>query len=82
MRVPGALKQPLPYFVLLGTAVFLLDSWLRTAPASLEVTPDVRREVSASLEQQLTRPPTPSELERGLRDWLDSELLFREATAL
>lgn len=82
MRVPGALKQPLFYFVLLGTAVFLLDSWLRAEPQTLQVSPEVRREVSARLEQQLARPPTPGELEGGLRDWVDTELLFREATAL
>ena len=82
MRLPGALKQPLPYFVLLGGAVFLLDSWLRAAPQTLHLSPEVRREVASRLEQQLSRAPTPAELDRGLEDWVDTEVLFREATAL
>lgn len=82
MRLPGALKQPLPYFVLLGVAVFLLDAWLRRASATIQVSPGVRREVAARLEQQLVRPPTPAELDRGLRDWADTERLFREAIEL
>lgn len=82
MRLPGALKQPLPYFVLLGTVVFLLDAWLRARPARIDVSPEVRREVASRLEGTLSRPPTPTELDRGLRDWVDTELLFREAIAL
>lgn len=82
MNVPGALKQPLPYFLLLGAAAFLVDCWLRAAPDTIQISPEVRREVAVRLEQQLTRPPTPAELERGLREWADTELLFREATAL
>lgn len=82
MRLPGALKQPLPYFVLLGTLVFLVDAGLRATPNSIDVSPEVRREVRARLEQTLSRPATPAELERGLAEWVDSELLFREATKL
>lgn len=82
MRLPGALKQPLPYFVLLGTLVFLVDSRLRATPNSIAISPEVRRQVRAQLEQTLSRPPTPTEVDRGLEQWVDSELLFREATAL
>jgi len=82
VRLAGALKQPLPYFVLLGTLVFLVDAGFSATPNSIDVSPEVRHEVRARLEQTLSRPPTPAELEQGLEQWVDSELLFREATKL
>jgi hypothetical protein len=68
--------------VLLGTAVFALDSWLRAEPETVVVSEAVRREVASRLEQNLSRAPTRAELERGLEEWVDTELLLREATAL
>lgn len=82
MRFRRALQQPLLYFVLLGTAVFVVDSWLRAEPETLGLSEAVRREVATRLERDLSRPPTPAELEQGLQEWMDTELLQREATAL
>lgn len=78
----GALRQPLPYFVLLGVVVFLVDFWLRRASDAVGDPAGVRREVASSLQKTLSRPPTDAELQRGLEQWVDKELLFREALAL
>lgn len=78
----GLLKQPLPYFVLLGAMVFIVDLALRGRSESDSSPLDATGEVRARLEQRLARPPTNAELARGLEEWLDTELLFREAMAL
>ena len=82
MKFPGALRQPLPYFLLLGAAVFGVDSWLQNRRAGISVSDEVRREVAAQLEQSSSRPPSQEELRRGLQEWTDNELLSREAAEL
>ena len=78
----GALKQPLAHFALLGLTVFLVDFWLRPEPEAIDISPAARREVVTRLEQSLSRPATEGELQRGLDEWMNTELLFREAVAL
>jgi uncharacterized protein (DUF2249 family) len=78
----GALKQPLAHFALLGIAVFLVDHLLSPEHEVIDISPATRREVATRLEQSLGRPPTEGELWRGLEEWIDTELLFREAIAL
>ncbi len=78
----GAAKQPLVQFALLGTAVFLVDHWRSSEAETIEISAATRHEVAKGLERSLARPPTPQELERGVEEWLDTELLFREALAL
>jgi hypothetical protein len=78
----GALEQPLFYFALLGVLVFLVDLALQGGSDAAIDREAIRREVAVSLKKDLSRPPTPKELERGIEEWLDTELLFREAMAL
>jgi hypothetical protein len=78
----AALKQPLSYFMLLGAAVFIVDLGLRSRADEVLVSAAVRDEVAAELERALKRPPSDEELTRGVEEWTDTELLFREAEAL
>ncbi len=80
--IPAPLKQPIIYFALAGGAVFGVDSALRSGAESIQVTDTVRKEVAAQLEQSLLRPPTAEELQQGIGDWVNTELLYREAEAL
>lgn len=81
-RLRVALEQPVVYFIALGVAVFVVDTWLRRANDLVEVTPTVRSEVVAEFERTWSRAPNPDEMEQGLRDWVETELLFREAAEL
>ena len=75
-------REPLLYFLLVGTAVFLVDARLRREYVSVRVSDDVRRDVAARLSVDLSRPPTPGELEPRLEEWVITERLYREAKAL
>lgn len=79
--VRSALRQPLVYFVLLGATVFAVDAALRPA-RNIQVSEAVENEVLAELARTLGRAPTKEELEGALDEWVDTELLFREALAL
>lgn len=81
-RLRVALEQPVVYFIALGVAVFVVDTWLRRANDLVKVTPTVRSEVVAELERTWGRAPTPDEVEQGVHDWVETELLFREAAEL
>lgn len=78
----AVLRQPLPYFVLAGVAVFVVDAWLRRSHNTIEVNEGVRREVSAELTAQFGRPATADEERQALASWVTTELLFREASTL
>jgi hypothetical protein len=77
-----ALRQPLLHFVLLGALVFIVDAQLSRSSQQIEVTQAIRNEVAALLQQSLSRRATEEELQRGLEEWLDTEVLFREALSL
>lgn len=82
IKLHAMLRQPLSYFVLVGVVVFLVDNWLRRSVNAVEVSPTVNTEVAMELERLLARPPTAAEVEQGVKEWVDTELLFREASAL
>ncbi len=82
MSSRAALRQPLPYFVLAGAIVFLVDTWLRQRDTVIQITGGVRREVAAEFEAQLGRPPSDEEQQKALQNWVTTELLFREAERL
>jgi hypothetical protein len=82
VSIAKTLKQPLPYFVVIGVLAFLMDAWLRRESTVIHVTEGVRREVAAELASALSRPATAEEVEQGVRRWLETELLFREAMEL
>lgn len=80
------LRAPGLHFVLLGSALFLLrTAWLPDDPPEadlLRVSLAQQRELAQRLSQQIGRPPTGEELEAAVEDWIDEELLFRQALAL
>jgi hypothetical protein len=78
----NAVRQPLFYFVFAGVAVFLVDAQLRRSAKRVEVPATIRTEVAQELERTFARPPTDDELDQGIKDWVTTELLFREASEL
>lgn len=79
LKVVG--RQPLLYFVLVGAAVFAIDALLKSDLPPPRITKTVEQELKVQLEQAFGRPPTVDELKRGLEEWMETELLFREARA-
>ncbi len=78
------LKRPWLHFLLLGSALFLLQGWLFPPPApALGPLPPARVE---ALEREWLmatgRPPDDAQRERMIRAELDRELLFRQGLAL
>lgn len=77
-------KEPLVHFVIVGAAIFVLH-------AALRPTPELRRiEVSEPVVQALTQdhvrrtgtPPTDGQVAALVEQFVDDEVLFREALAL
>lgn len=82
LNLASLFKQPVLYFSLAGALVFLVDAWARREEDVIAVTADVRREVAAELSTTLLREPQEAEIDQGVQAWLETELLFREASAL
>ncbi len=85
-KLKSALREPLVHFLLAGLAVFLLSGWWgeEVDPESRKITIDkeqVSRLVSA-WEQTWQRPPTQSEIDALVRDYVREEIYYREARRL
>ncbi|MCG6876244.1 MAG: peptidyl-prolyl cis-trans isomerase [Betaproteobacteria bacterium] len=81
------LREPLVHFLLLGTALFALDAWLRPPPDSAGggeiVVGEARiRNLAQNFRRTWQRPPTRAELDGLVQDYIREEVLYREALAL
>jgi hypothetical protein len=87
------LQDPLVHFVLFGVVVVSVDSALGvsadsqpTAVAAPErvipVTPELVDDLQRNLAVTLERVPTDAEVDRAVEQWIDQEVLLREATTL
>jgi parvulin-like peptidyl-prolyl isomerase len=83
------LRAPLLHFLLLGGGIFALQAAFSQA-GSVAPSPERVVAVSAAQLEQLAqqarresgRPPSPEELEHRIREWIDEEILFRQALSL
>lgn len=88
-RLRRVLAAPAVHFVLVGTALLAADGWLRAGAAvtpeavarTITVTRADRARLAADWAQQWGRPPTPDERRALVRQWIDEEVLLREALA-
>ena len=71
-------REPLLYFVLVGSAVFAVDRAARTDERIIRITPSVRSELSRSLQTRLGRPAQADELKSEIDRWKQQEALYRE----
>lgn len=71
-------REPLLYFVLLGSLAFAVDHALRGDDRIIRITPSIQSEVSRSLEARLGRPAQADELQIELEQWKREEALYRE----
>lgn len=83
------LRDPLVHFVAIGLLVFVLDGQRQPDPPAapapdasapiIQVDAVLIQDIRAILTQELERLPTPTELNRGVEEWIDRELLVRAA---
>ena len=81
------LREPLVHFLLLGTALFALDAWLRPAAAPVASTEIVVTEsridhLAQNFRRTWQRPPTREELDGLIESFVKEEVMVREALAL
>lgn len=83
------LKEPLVHFLVVGAALFGAYAWMRPpeAPAAgkatkIEITAGDARWLAENWATQWRRPPTRDELRGLIVDYLNEQLLAREARAL
>lgn len=79
-------REPLVHFLLGGAALFLLYGLVAEAPMGrrdrIVVESERVASLAATFERTWLRPPTPAELEGVVRDYIDEEILYREALLL
>jgi parvulin-like peptidyl-prolyl isomerase len=81
------LREPLVHFLLLGAALFALDAWFRPPPDAAAggevVVSEARiRNLAQNFRRTWQRPPTRTELDGLVQDYVREEVLYREALAL
>jgi hypothetical protein len=79
-------REPLLHFVLLGSAIFFISSWLArdhaSGPREIVVTQGKIQNLSVTFERTWQRPPTENELDELIREHIREEVAYREALAL
>lgn len=72
-------RQPLLHFLVLGSAVFLVDLMMTREGRTIVLDASVRTEIATNLRAQLGREPDDAELEAQIEAWKRDEALYREA---
>jgi len=78
------LREPLLHFVLLGALLFVLYGWLHgglQAPNEIVIDEPRVAALSTGFQRQWQRPPTASELQGLIDNWVREEVLVREGLA-
>src|SRR5262245_686180 len=74
------LREPLLHFVAAGGLLFVASSfWTRYDSDRIVVTEETARGLAAAREEMLLRPLTAEEREKVVSDYIDEEVLLREA---
>jgi peptidyl-prolyl cis-trans isomerase C len=76
-------REPLVYFLAAGAALFLITGRLGDGGGQTIVVSDAERtRLAAQWQAQMGRPPTETELNGLVEQWLREEIYYREALAL
>lgn len=85
-RLPVALREPLVHFLLMGLALFLFFAWRGDAvdPESrtITITEEQVERLAANWTQTWQRPPTQTEIDGLIRDFVKEEVYYREGLRL
>jgi hypothetical protein len=79
-------REPLLHFMAIGLVIFVLSAWRDDPadPASRTITIDEAQvaRLSAGWQQAWRRPPSPSEIDALIREYVKEEVYYREAMRL
>ncbi len=79
-RIRRFLREPLLHFLAGGALFFLANAlWAPSDAERIVVTPEIETAVAAAREELLQRPLTAEERERAVSQFIDEEVLLREA---
>lgn len=84
MKAPW-LREPLVHFLLLGTVIFAVDSFVSRGAGDarvIRIDKPLRAELAAKFEKSAKRVPTPGELDQMVEGWVRREVLYREGLAM
>jgi len=82
------LREPLLHFLVLGVALFAVDSYVHRGHSGvgssrdIALTLDDLRQLDTYFESQWRRPPTAEEFNRLVENKVQEEVLYREALAM
>ena len=82
MTIARILKNPLFGFLLLGSVLFLLDSLAGSDRQSIVVSVAQQQRLAALWETQTGSVVTPEQLDSLVKNWVEEEVLYREALRL
>ena len=79
------LKEPLFHFLLIGTAIFFLYGWVAGADRfrsnEMKVTSAKHKNLALAFSPTRQRPPTQSELDGMIKDFIQEERSFTQYSA-
>jgi hypothetical protein len=77
--------EPLLHFCIIGAIIFALDAAIHPPPKDdrvITVTKAMRRTFIENFDEDKTRTPSETELQKMIDSWVASEILYREGKAL
>lgn len=85
-RFAQALREPLVHFLIAGLLIFLIYGSLGSATNAsdrrISITEDQVKRLATQWAQTWQRPPSPTELDGLIRDYIKEEIYYREALRL
>jgi hypothetical protein len=80
------LKEPLFHFLLLGAGIFVLYGWIAGVDQfrsnEIKVTSAKQKNLALTFSRTWQRPPTRSELDGLIKDFIQEEIAYREGVAM
>lgn len=80
------LKEPLMHFLLIGTGIFVLYGWIAGVDQfrtnEIKITSAKQKNLALAFSRTWQRPPTQSELDGLIKDFIQEEIAYREGVAM
>lgn len=78
----GILREPLVHFLALGALVYVAANRAQSGQYEIDAGPQLQARLLRTYVEQYGAPPTSSQLQRALDEYVRNEILYREGLAL
>ena len=78
----GILREPLVHFLALGALVYVAANHSQSGQYEIDAGPERQARLARTYFEQYGAPPTSSQLERALDEYVRNEILYREGLAM